>query len=117
MKRILASIFCFLALAFSASAFGQGAPVQLAGQVGQTATLTVTVTAGTPPLTYVWDKNGAIVAGQSASTLVIPNVQLTDSATYTATVSNTAGSTTSNSLVLTITAVPPTGASLTGSCK
>jgi hypothetical protein len=69
--------------------------------VGQTATFTVTAD-GTPPFTYQWTRNAANIAGATAATYGISNVQLTDAATYCAVVSNSAGATTSDNAVLTV---------------
>ena len=56
---------------------------------------------GTNPLNYQWQKNGVNVNGATAATLTLYNVQLADNnSTYRAVVSNSAGSTTSNSAIL-----------------
>ncbi len=47
--------------------------------------------AGTAPLTYVWKKNGTLVAGQTAATLSVPAATLLDSGAYTVEVKNAVG--------------------------
>ena len=72
---------------------------------GQTATFSVTAT-GTAPLTYQWKKNNVAV-GVNASSYTTPATTSTDNATqFTVTISNTAGSVTSNAASLTVN-VPP----------
>ena len=73
---------------------------------GQTATFSVAAT-GTAPLTYQWQKNGASIAGATAAIYTTPATTNTDnSAKFQVLVSNTAGSVTSNSAVLTVSADP-----------
>lgn len=62
---------------------------------------------GTPPLSYQWHKDGSPVAGATSSTLNLSNVQAGDAGNYTVTVTNGAGSITSNPAVLTV-ITPPT---------
>ncbi len=70
--------------------------------VGQTATFTV-VASGTAPLTYKWMKNGAVISGATAASYTTPATTTTDNgANFTVTVSNTAGSVTSNAAKLTV---------------
>jgi beta-lactamase class A len=57
--------------------------------IGGTATFHVTAT-GTPPLGYRWRKNGITIFGANSDTLVISNVQLSDAASYTVVVTNSA---------------------------
>ena len=76
---------------------------------GDTATFTVNAT-GIPAPTYQWLQNGtnAPYATATNATLIIPNAQAVDAATYSVIVSNSAGSVTSASATLTvITLVPP----------
>lgn len=61
---------------------------------------------GLPPLTYRWFFEGALLEGQSASTLVLTNVTIAQSGTYSVVVSNAFGSAT-NSAELTVTASRP----------
>lgn len=69
-------------------------PSDVSAAAGGTATLSAQVT-GTEPLTYSWQRDGSPIAGASGSQLVISDVQRTHAASYTVTVSNSAGSLTS----------------------
>ena len=89
----------FAAFALFASSFTRAATAT--ATAGQTATLTVTAD-GTTPFTYQWTLNGANITGATAATYVISNVKLTDAATYSVVVSNSAGSTTSDNAALTV---------------
>jgi hypothetical protein len=62
--------------------------------VGANVTLNVTAT-GTEPLTYQW-KRGDTVLAETSATLTLNGVQLSDTGTYTVTVSNAGGSQTSS---------------------
>src|SRR5256885_3511891 len=74
--------------------------------LGQTATFSVGV-AGTPPLTYQWQKNGADIPGATSSSYTTPVTTSADSGTmFRVVVSNTAGSVTSNSATLTVSTGP-----------
>jgi Abnormal spindle-like microcephaly-assoc'd, ASPM-SPD-2-Hydin/Immunoglobulin domain/Immunoglobulin I-set domain len=71
---------------------------------GKTASFTVAVS-GTAPLTYQWSKNGAAISGATSSTYTTPAETTADNnAQFTAVVSNTAGSATSNAATLTVSA-------------
>ena len=79
-------------------------PVSRTITAGQTATFSV-VAAGTAPLTYQWKKSGTAISGATASTYTTPAQTTADSgASFTVTVSNSAGSVTSNAAILTVTA-------------
>lgn len=72
------------------------------------ATVTFTVTAsGRPTPTYQWARNGTAIAGATSPTLTLTNVQAADAGNYTVTVSNRAGSVTSNPATLTVSAPTP----------
>ena len=62
--------------------------------VGQTATFTVGA-AGDEPLSFQWLKNGVPIAGQTAASLVLANIQLSAAGDYVVVVSNPSGSVTS----------------------
>src|SRR2546425_601569 len=73
---------------------------------GQTATFTV-VAAGTAPLAYQWQKNGASIAGATASSYTTPVTTTSDSgSTFAVVVSNSAGTVTSALATLTVSAAP-----------
>lgn len=64
-------------------------PADLSIGVGQQLSLSVTSVGAN--LSYQWFKNDMQIPAQSTNNLVIPNVQLTDAATYAVVVSNSAG--------------------------
>jgi hypothetical protein len=69
---------------------------------GQTATFTV-VASGTAPLSYQWQKNAADIPGATMASYTTPVTTTTDSGTlFRVVVSNSAGSVTSNSAMLTV---------------
>jgi len=74
-------------------------------------TYRATVGAGTPPLTYQWKKNNVALVRTGTRTdsayLVLTNLALTDSGSYSVTVSNTAGSASSTATHLTVQAIAP----------
>ena len=68
---------------------------------------------GTPPLAYQWYLNGSRVAGQTDTTLVVPNITFANGGAYTLIVTNAYGSITSSVARVTIGAVA-TGLANTG---
>ena len=71
---------------------------------GQTATFSVTAS-GTAPLSYQWKKNGTAISGAASSSYTTPAETTSDSgAQFAVVVSNSAGSATSNTAILTINA-------------
>ena len=63
---------------------------------------------GMPPLTYQWRKNGATISGATSPGYTTPATAITDNgAIYTATVSNSQDSITSNNAVLSVTSNTP----------
>src|ERR1019366_2789506 len=63
-------------------------PVSQTTTAGQTATFAVTA-AGTAPLTYQWNKNGAVIAGATSASYTTPATTTADNgAAFTVTVSN-----------------------------
>jgi hypothetical protein len=73
---------------------------------GQPATFSVTVT-GTGPFTYRWQKNNADISGANSSTYTTPaTVSGDNGAMFRVIVSNSAGSATSASAILTVNSVP-----------
>ena len=66
------------------------------------------IAAGTAPLSYQWQKNGASISGATSSTYTTPAETTGDNgAQFTVAVSNSAGSVTSNAAALTVNAAPP----------
>jgi hypothetical protein len=58
---------------------------------------------GTAPLSYQWQKNGAVISGATASSYTTPATTITDnSSTFDVVVSNSAGTVTSNAATLTV---------------
>ena len=78
-------------------------PVSVAVAPGAAVSFTVAA-AGTAPLSYQWQKNGANITGATASTYAIASVVAADAGQYRAVVSNSVGTATSNAATLTITA-------------
>ncbi len=73
---------------------------------GQTATFSVVAT-GTPSPSYQWTKNGAAISGATSSSYTTPVTTIADNgASFTVTVSNTAGSVTSTPAILTVNPPP-----------
>ncbi len=73
---------------------------------GQTATFTV-VAGGTAPLNYQWQKNGASIAGATATSYTTPATTTADSgSTFAVVVSNSAGTVTSAAATLTVNPAP-----------
>jgi hypothetical protein len=69
---------------------------------GQTATFVVAAT-GTAPLNYQWQKNGVNIAGATSASYTTPVTTTADNgATFAAVVSNTAGTVTSATALLTV---------------
>ncbi len=74
-------------------------PYKSTATVGSPASFTVGAS-GTGPISVQWLRNGAPIAGATAQTLTLPSVQATDAGTYSAVVTNAAGSVTSMGAVL-----------------
>jgi sugar lactone lactonase YvrE len=82
-------------------------PADASVTVGQTASFTVAA-AGTAPLAYQWQRNGADIAGATETTYSTAATTLADSgATYRAVVTNVAGAATSRNATLTVTMSAP----------
>lgn len=81
-------------------------PAAQSVNVGANVTFSVSAT-GTAPLTYQWLKNGAAIAGATSSTLSLANVQSAAAGSYTAQVSNSCGTRTSNVATLSVLAPCP----------
>ncbi len=76
---------------------------------GSSVTFSV-VASGTAPLTYQWKLGGTAISGATAASYTIASAQSANAGSYTVTVSNSAGSATSNAATLTVssTATAPT---------
>ncbi len=68
---------------------------------GASVSFTVVAT-GSPAPALQWQKNGSAMAGQTAATLSLANVQAADAASYTCVATNSAGTATSNAAALTV---------------
>ena len=80
-------------------------PVNQTVLAGATATFSVTAT-GTAPLTYQWKKGGTAIAGATSASYTTPATVVGDSgASFTVTVTNSAGTITSSAATLTVTPV------------
>jgi hypothetical protein len=87
-------------------------PATQAVTSGQTAVFTVTAT-GTGPLSYQWYENGVAISGASGSTYSTPSTTNGDNgAVFTVIVSNSAGSVTSTTAVLNVSAAAPIAGSI-----
>jgi Abnormal spindle-like microcephaly-assoc'd, ASPM-SPD-2-Hydin/Immunoglobulin domain/Immunoglobulin I-set domain len=81
-------------------------PVSQTVTAGQTATFSAAAT-GTTPLSYQWMNNGTPISGAISAAYTTPATRTSDTGSqFTITVSNSAGSVTSNAAVLTVTAAP-----------
>ena len=94
MKRILASLLLV------ATAIAQTSDT-LTVNTGQQMAFSATAE-GTPPLTWQWLKNGVAIAGATNAAYTISSATTTDSGTYRAKATNSAGSADSNALVITV---------------
>ena len=88
-------------------------PVNTTVSAGNTATFTVAAT-GTAPLSYQWTKNGTNVGTNSATYTTATTTSADNGAHIQVTVSNSAGSTPSNTVTLTVTSTlpPPSSANV-----
>jgi outer membrane protein assembly factor BamB len=82
-------------------------PADSSVTLGQSAVFTVTA-AGSPPLTYQWQKSGSPIAGATSASYTTPATNAADSgSSYRVVVSNSAGTVSSNAAVLTVTSAIP----------
>jgi len=72
---------------------------------GNSVTFSVSAT-GTAPLSYQWSKGTATIAGATAESYTLPSPSAQDAGNYSVTVSNSAGSVTSNPAALTVIILP-----------
>ena len=76
-------------------------PLAQTARVGGTVTFSVVAT-GTAPLAYQWRKDGVAIAGATAATLTLTNVQGSDSGAFSVTITSSAGTVTSNAATLSV---------------
>ena len=81
-------------------------PQSLTVNTGSTATFTVSAT-GKPTPTYQWQFDGTTITGETNTSLVINNVQYTNTGSYNVVVSNENGTVTSNTATLNVYYYPP----------
>jgi hypothetical protein len=82
-------------------------PADMSVALGQSAAFTVTA-AGSPPLTYQWQRSGSPISGATSASYTTPATSAADSgSTYMVVVTNSAGTVSSNAAMLTVTAVIP----------
>jgi hypothetical protein len=77
-------------------------PTSSSVAAGASATFAV-VANGTAPLTYQWQKDGVALAGATGASYAIASAQTADAGSYACVVTNSVGSATSSSAVLTVT--------------
>jgi hypothetical protein len=94
MKRILALLLLAVP---SVAQTGDTLTVNTGQQMAFSATAE-----GTPPLTWQWSKNGVAIAGATNATYTISSATTTDSGTYRAKATNSAGSADSNALTINV---------------
>ena len=82
-------------------------PQSVTAALGGPFTLAVTASGSPQPFSYQWNKNGAPIAGATASTYSVNPASLSDGGNYTVTVSNICGATNSATATVTIEANPP----------
>jgi mono/diheme cytochrome c family protein len=80
------------------------APASISNYVNGLASFTAVVD-GSPPIALQWEFNGTDMAGQTAASLTLPNLQTSESGTYTLLASNALG--TNLSTPVTLTVLPP----------
>ena len=78
-------------------------PSSQTATAGDAVTFT-TAASGTPTPTFQWQKNGATLPGATGASYTLANVAIGDAGSYTVVASNSAGSTTSGTAVLTVNA-------------
>ena len=76
-------------------------PASITKTTGENAALSVNAT-GSAPMTYQWRKNGANIAGATASSYTIANAGSGDEGSYDVVITNPAGSLTSAAAVVTV---------------
>ncbi|HUR59593.1 MAG TPA: immunoglobulin domain-containing protein [Opitutaceae bacterium] len=77
----------------------------LAQTITHGAAVTLSVTATGTNLSYQWRRDGEVVPGATAAVLALPSARPPDTGTYTVTISNGAGTVTSDAVVVIVNAV------------
>jgi len=80
-------------------------PISTSALLGGSASVSVTAT-GTAPLTYQWYRNGTAITGATGSFYLLTSALFTDAGSYTVTVTNQFGSTTSQAAILSVGGMP-----------
>ncbi len=80
-------------------------PTSQSVAVGANTSFSITAS-GTPPLSYQWLFNSAVIGGATSTSLTLLNVQPANAGSYTVVVTNSAASVTSAIAVLTVTGPP-----------
>jgi hypothetical protein len=73
--------------------------------VGETVTLWVTAV-GTPPMSYQWKRDGVVIPGGTGDSIELTSVNSLDAGQYTVEISNSAGSTVSDPIEVSVAAAP-----------
>jgi hypothetical protein len=94
MKRILASL---LLVATAAAQTGDTLTVNTGQRIAFSATAE-----GTTPFTWQWLKNGVAIAGATNASYTVASAATTDSGTYRARATNSAGNAESNALTINV---------------
>lgn len=81
-------------------------PLSQTVTAGANVTFSVNAT-GHPAPTYQWSRNGSAISGATSPTYTIASAQTSDAGNYTVTVTNRAGSITSNTATLTVNSATP----------
>ena len=79
-------------------------PASQTATAGETVSFTLAAT-GSPTPTIQWRRNGGNISGATSSTLTLPGVTTANAGSYTAVISNSAGSVTTEAATLTVNAV------------
>jgi len=112
VSNVAGSVTSSTALLTVVGASGAGAPVVTTQPANQTVTVGLQATfviaaSGSVPLTYQWLKNGVAISGATAASYTTAAVTSADNgAQFTVTVTNPAGSTTSNGALLSVVSSP-----------
>lgn len=111
--RAIAAVLVVVGIGALLAGCGKGTPPTITTQpqgkttcAGEAVTFQVEAS-GTTPLSYQWNKDGSAISGATSASYTINSVSSADAGSYTVTVSNSAGNTTSSPAALTVTA-PPT---------